>query len=168
MKKILFLLVAVACFSVANAQKGQMAAGVNLNMGFAYGTITADGGSFSNFGIGAKFQYSFTDHIRVEPAFTYYLKKNYLSMWDFMANVHYIFPMANDKLNIYPLAGLGVLGAKASALGFSASTTNFGINLGGGVEYKLTESIALGAEIKYQIVSDYGHLGLQIGATYLF
>lgn len=139
-----------------------MAAGVNLNLGFAYP------GSYSNFGIGAKFQYSFTDHIRVEPAFTYYFKKDYLSMWDFMANVHYVFPMANDKLNLYPLAGLGVLGVKASVLGYSASTTNFGVNLGGGVEYKVAKSIALGAEIKYQIVADYGHLGLQIGATYRF
>lgn len=162
MKRILFLLVAVMTFSVANAQKGQMAAGVNLDLGFGYP------GSYSNIGIGAKFQYSFTDHIRVEPAFAYYFKKDYLSMWDFMANVHYVFPMANDKLNIYPLAGLGVLGVKASVLGYSASTTNFGVNLGGGVEYKISKSIALGAELKYQIVADYGHLGLQIGATYLF
>lgn len=51
---------------------------------------------------------------------------------------------------------------------YSASTTNFGVNLGGGVEYKVSKKIAVGAEIKYQIVSNYGHLGLQIGATYLF
>lgn len=163
MKKLFFILVAVVCFSVANAQeKGSMAAGVNLNLGFAYP------GSYSNVGLGAKFQYSFTDHIRIEPAFTYFFKKDYLSMWDLMANVHYVFPMANDKLNLYPLAGLGVLGAKASVLGYSSSTTDFGINLGGGVEYKITKSIALGAEVKYQIVSDYGHMGIQIGATYRF
>lgn len=163
MKKFLFLLAAVLCFSVANAQKGQMAAGVNLNFGCAY-----DGGSYNNIGIGAKFQYSFSNHFRVEPAFTYYLKKDHLSMWDLMVNCHYVFPMAENRFNLYPIAGLGVLGAKASALGFSASTTNFGVNLGGGAEYKISDSIALGAELKYQIVSDYGHLGVQIGVTYLF
>ncbi len=166
MKRFFVILVAVLCFSAINAEaqeKGQMAAGVNFNLGAGYG------GGYSNFGIGAKFQYSFTDHIRVEPAFTYYFKKDYLSMWDFFANVHYVFGMANDRLNLYPLAGVGVLGAKASVLGFSASTTNFGINLGGGVEYKLSDKFALRAEIKYAIVGNaYGHLGVQIGATYLF
>lgn len=162
MKKLLLLVAAVLCFSAASAQKGQMAAGVNLDLGFGYP------GSYSNIGIGAKFQYSFTDHIRIEPAFTYYLKKDLISMWDLMANVHYVFPMANNKLNLYPLAGLGVLGVKFGEGEYSASTTNFGVNLGGGVEYKVSKKIAVGAEIKYQIVSNYGHLGLQIGATYLF
>ena len=166
MKRILIILAAIFCFAIVNAEaqeKGQMAAGVNFNLGAGYG------GGYSNFGIGAKFQYSFTDHIRVEPAFTYYFKKDYLSMWDFFANVHYVFGMANDKLNLYPLAGIGVLGAKASVLGYSASNTNFGVNLGGGVEYKLSDKFALGAEIKYAIVGNsYGHLGVQIGATYLF
>lgn len=106
MKKLLLLVAAVLCFSAASAQKGQMAAGVNLDLGFGYP------GSYSNIGIGAKFQYSFTDHIRIEPAFTYYLKKDLISMWDLMANVHYVFPMANDKLNLYPLAGLGGTGGE--------------------------------------------------------
>lgn len=163
MKKVLFLLAAVLCFSVANAQKGQMAAGVNLNFGLAY-----EVGSYNNIGLGAKFQYSLSDHFRLEPAFTYYLKKDNLSMWDLMVNCHYLFPLAQDRLNLYPIAGLGVLGAKASALGYSASTTKFGINLGGGAEYKISQSIALGVELKYQIVADYGHLALQLGVTYLF
>ncbi len=166
MKRILIILLAVVCFSAINAEaqeKGQMAAGVNFNLGTGY-----DGG-YSNYGIGAKFQYSLTDNIRIEPAFTYHFEKDYLSMWDLFANVHYLFGMANDKLNLYPLAGVGVLGAKASVLGYSASTTNFGLNLGGGAEYKLSDNIALGAEVKYAIVGDgYSHLGVQIGATYSF
>ncbi len=161
-QKILLFFAAVMCFSIASAQQGQMAAGVNVDMGFGYP------GSYSNVGIGAKFQYSITDNIRIEPAFTYFLKKDYISMWDLMANVHYVLPMAGDKLNIYPLAGLGVLGVKAGEGKYSVSSTNFGINLGGGAEYKITEKIALGAEIKYQIVSDYNHLVIQIGATYSF
>ncbi len=163
MKKFFFLLAAVMCFSVANAQKGEMAAGVNFNFVLGYS------GSYSNIGVGVKYQYSFTDHIRVEPAFTYYFEKDLVSMWDIMANVHYIFRVANDKLNLYPLAGIGVLGAKASAYGYSASTTNFGVNLGGGVEYNLAEHWAIGAEIKYRIISNsWSHLGLQLGATYRF
>ncbi len=162
MKRLFLLLAAVMCFSVANAQKGEMGVGANVNFGFGYT------GGYSNIGVGLKYQYSFTDHIRVEPAFTYYFKKDYISMWDAMANVHYVFHLANDKLNLYPLAGLGVMGVKASVLGYSASETKFGFNLGGGVEYKVAKAVAVGAEVKYQIVSGYGHLGVQIGATYLF
>ncbi len=163
MKRLLLLLAAVMCFSVANAQKGEMAAGVNFNFGTAYT------GAYSNMGVGLKYQYSITDHLRIEPAFTYYFKKDYISMWDVMANVHWVFRMVDNKLNLYPLVGLGVLGAKASVFGYSASTTNFGINLGGGVEYKVHEHIAIGAELKYAIVGNsYSHLGIQVGATYLF
>lgn len=163
MKKILMLFVAAMFISAASAQeKGQMAAGVNLNFGFGYA------GSYSNIGIGAKYQYSFTDHLRIEPAFTYFFKKDFLSTWDFMANVHYVFPIAQKKMTVYPLLGVGVFGAKVKVLGVSASDTNFGLNIGGGYEYCLKENIALGAELKYQVVSGYGHLGIQIGAKYVF
>ncbi len=166
MKRFLMILVAAFCVSTmaVNAQqKGQMAAGVNFDLGLAYS------GGYSNFGIGAKFQYSFTDNLRVEPAFTYYFKKDYLSMWDFMANVHWVFKLKNEKFTVYPLVGLGVVGTRASVWGYSASTTNFGLNLGGGADYAITKDIAVGAELKYAIVGNANsHLGIQIGAKYLF
>ena len=111
MKKLLFVLTAIMCLSVVsvNAQsKGDMAAGVNLNLGFAYGNdmTTEDGGDFSNIGIGAKFQYNITDPIRLEAAFNKFLKKDYISMYDFMVNAHYLFGIGN--LTVYPAVGLGV------------------------------------------------------------
>ncbi len=167
MKKLLLIIVAMLFVSAASAQKGTMSAGLNFNYGFAY-----TGGEFSNIGIGAKFQYSFTDHLRVEPAFTYYLKKDYISVWDFMANVHYLILKPENKFNFYPAAGLGVVGVKVSIkeLGedFSASSTKFGFNIGGGAEYKLSEAFSLGAEIKYHIVSGFNHAVIQVGVKYNF
>ncbi len=163
MKRFLLLLAAVFCFSAANAQKGEMGAGINLNVGLGYG------GGYNNIGIGAKYQYSFTDHIRVEPAFAYYFKKDYLSMWDVTANVHYVFRLVDNKLNLYPLAGIGVTGIKAGVSNlYSASVTKFEANVGGGVEYKVHKNIAIGAEFKYRIITYYSNFGIQIGATYLF
>ena len=48
-------------------EKGEMGTGVNLS----YGTKSG----FSNFGIGAKFQYNIIDNLRIEPSATYFLKK---------------------------------------------------------------------------------------------
>ena len=167
MKKFVVFLMALMCMTVAQAQvKGNMAAGVNLDMGFGYD------GDYDNMGIGVKFQYSVTDQIRVEPTFVHYFEKNYLTMNEFMVNAHYLFPMMEGKLNVYPLAGLGLVTTKVevSFLGIteSAKESDFGLDLGGGAEYKLTDNISLGAELKYYLVGDWNHLGLQIGATYAF
>lgn len=164
MKKFVLFVMAVMCMAVGQAQvKGDMAAGVNLNMGFGYD------GDYDNTGVGVKFQYSVTDQIRVEPAFIHYFEKNHLSMTEFMANVHYLFPLMDGKLNAYPLAGLGLVTAKVDIPYFgSESDSNFGFNLGGGAEYKITGNIGIGAELKYYVAGDWNHIGLQIGATYAF
>ena len=160
------MLIIVAALRVSVAgyaqEKGSMAAGANLNLGFAYD------GDYNNVGIGFKYQYSVTDQIRIEPEFTYFFKKDYVSMWDLMVNAHYIFKVADNKVNLYPIVGLGVLGTKASYYGYSSSDTDLGVNLSGGAEYRLTPNIIVGAELKYQLASDWDHLGLQVGVTYSF
>lgn len=139
-------------------EKGDMGAGVNLSYG------TKDG--FSNFGIGAKFQYNILDNLRIEPSATYFLKKDYVSMWDVNANVHYLFGLG-EKFNLYPLAGLAFVGWKFGD-GDSVSDTKFGFNIGAGGEYLLTEKFALNLEIKYQIVSDLDRPIFSLGAAYKF
>ena len=89
-------------------------------------------------------------------------------MTEFIVNAHYLFPMLDGKLNAYPLAGLGLVTSKVEIFGFSESESNFGLDLGGGVEYKLIDNFSLGAELKYYIVGDWNHIGLQLGVTYAF
>ena len=170
MKKLFILILAAVCsLSTVNAQtKGDMAAGINFGMGFGYDEITYDGESFNNISIGAKFQYNVLDKLRLEPSFNYYLEKDHISMWDFMVNAHYLFPALNNKVNFYPLAGIGMYGTKVSYGGFSSSDSDFALDFGGGAEYKLTDQISVGAELKYYIVPDMSHLCFNIGATYAF
>lgn len=163
-RKAMFVLVAtlVAC-SVNAQEKGDMAAGLNLSYG------TKDG--FSNFGIGAKFQYNLTDAFRIEPSATYFLKKDNVNMWDINANVHYLFHVG-DSFVIYPLAGLTFVGWKVSVewedMGASASETKFGANLGAGAQYWLTSSFGLNLEAKYQIVSNIDRPIFSLGAVMKF
>jgi outer membrane protein X len=138
-------------------QKGDKAAGGNLVFG--------SGNSYSNIGIGAKFQYSVTDPIRLEGSFTYFLEKDYVSMWDLSVNGHYLFPVA-DKVTVYPLAGLGILGTKVD-FGFgSSSDSNLGVNLGGGADFKLSDRVILNAELKYKTGDVWDRLLLSAGVAF--
>ncbi len=149
----------------ATAQdKGDMAAGVNLNLGA--------GDGLTNFGIGLEYQWNVIDNLRLEPSFTYFIKKDYISMWDISANVHYQFQLA-ERFDLYPLAGLSVMGVKASYdTGFygkvSASDTDFGVNLGVGCDYDLSERLALNLEAKYRISGNWGRFIIGIGVGYKF
>ncbi len=161
MKKLLVIaLMAVIGFSVnAQSQKGDMAAGVNLSLG--------TGSGFTNFGIGAEFQWNITDAIRLEPSVNYFLESDFVSMWDINVDAQYVFDVAN-KLEVYPFVGLTVLGAKADVWGYSASSTNFGANIGAGTQYWFTDKIAASLEVKYQLVSDFDRVVLSLGAAYKF
>lgn len=160
-RKVAVIAIALVTMSIAvNAQeKGDMAAGGNLVLG--------SGNSFTNIGIGAKFQYNVTNPLRLEGSFTYFLTKNNHTMWDLNANAHWLFPVA-DKVMVYPLAGLGILHHGVSILGYSVSSSDIALNLGGGIDYKLTDKLVLNAELKYKISDLWDRLLLSAGLAYKF
>ena len=147
----------------ASAQAGDKAVGAQLVFGSETNSI----------GFGVKGQYYFTDQIRGEASFDYFLKNKGISMWDINANVHYLFDVAN-KVKVYPLAGLGYTNwsYKYEYPGHSViegSDGRLAINLGGGAEYELTKDLSVNAELKYQIVSNnYSQLVLGVGVAYKF
>jgi outer membrane protein X len=154
----------VACLAVtmsmAAQSKGDMAVGGNLVIG--------TGDSYTNIGISPKFQYNVTDPIRLEGSLTFFLKKDYISFWDISVNGHYLFPVA-DQITVYPLAGLGIFGWKTDYFGLgSASGSDLCVNLGGGIDFKLTDQVFLNAELKYKIVNNWNRLLLSAGVAYKF
>jgi outer membrane protein X len=178
-KRVAIVAIALVTMSVAASaqEKGDMAAGANLAVGM--------GDSFTNFGLGAKFQYNVINPLRLEAAFTYFLPKKQgisglaessISMWDLGVNAHWLFPVAS-KIAVYPLAGLGLLGTSASAdvdLGewgsydASASASEFGFNLGGGIDLKLAEKLILNAEAKYKIGGTWKRFIISVGVAFRF
>lgn len=178
MKKLFVLMSFIALgMSSAFAQKGEKAVGVNLG----YGT------EISNLGIGAKFQYGITDAIRAEASFDYFLKKDFVSMWDVNLNAHYLFPVA-DKFKVYPLVGLTYTNWKLDGFDisygfdnaeldeeygddFSADSSNtgkFGVNLGAGAEYSINSNLSINFEVKYQLISDFNQAVFGLGVAYKF
>jgi outer membrane protein X len=175
MKRVFFKRVAIAaiavltmCVAAGAQEKGDMAAGGSLVLG--------SGDSFTNIGVGAEFRYNVTNPLRLEGSFTYFLKKDYLTMWDLSVNGHWLFPVA-DRITVYPLAGLGILnygydysvdlGGWGSYDG-SGSTSDFAFNLGGGIDLKLTDKLILNAELKYKISDVWDRLLLSAGVAYKF
>ena len=144
MKK-LFLTLCVALFSVgAFAQeKGEMAVGGSLNFNT----------KASMFGIGARYQYFIIDNLRGDGEFTYYFKKDGVSMFTILASANYLFNVA-DKINVYPIAGLGFAHSSTSFEGHeSVSSTNFIGQIGAGAQYDFTDKIAGNFDAKLQ----FGH-----------
>jgi outer membrane protein X len=94
-------------------------------------------------------------------------------MWDLSVNGHWLFPVG-DKLTVYPLAGLGILNSGASvSLGYgfgdvSTSASYFAFNLGGGLDYKLTDKLTGNVELKYKIADIWDRLLLSAGVAYRF
>jgi outer membrane protein X len=177
-KKVAIVAIAVLTMNVAALaqEKGDMAVGANLAMG--------TGNGITNFGLGAKFQYNVLDPLRLDGSFTYFLPKTEgagfaeakTSMWDFSVNAHWLLPLGGS-LTVYPLAGLGILGVSSSVEadlgGFgsydaSASASEFGFNLGGGIDFKLTEKLILNAEVKYKICGTWSRLLISAGLAYKF
>ncbi|MDR0969367.1 MAG: porin family protein [Lentimicrobiaceae bacterium] len=170
LKKIAITAIAILTMSLPAIaqQKGDMAAGAQLAIGM--------GDEITNFGIGAKFQYNVTDPIRLEGSFTFFMPKEQVadvkvSFWDLNVNAHYLFPIAN-QITVYPLAGLGIQGCKVKTSygGYSASASDsdIAINLGGGIDYALTDQLVLNGELKYKISGDWDRFIISVGVAYRF
>ena len=161
--KVFSLSLLVLALSIGSAQaqfKGDKAVGANIAFG--------SGDNFSNLGLGAKFLYNITDPIRLEGAFTYFLKKDYVSMMDISVYGHYLFP-AGDKFTAYPLAGVGYYSTKLDFSGIgSTSHGDFAITIGGGVDYRLTSNLILQADVKYKFVDYMDRFIISAGVAFQF
>ena len=153
MKKLLMIAIMALTSMTMSAQAGSTWIGANVNYG-----LHSD---YKNFGIGAKVQWEFIDNVRLDMSGNYFFKKDYLTQWDANLNLHYLIPIGVAK--IYPLAGLTILGSKVE--GFDGDD-DFGVNLGGGVEFPLSETVKLNFEAKYQIVDHWDRPVISAGIAF--
>ena len=189
MKKLFMIaVILMAGVSAAMAQKDVKSVGLNLNYG----------SKIKNLGIGAKFQYGITDAVRGEASFNYFLEKDGMGLWDVNANIHYLFDVAEkikvyplagigyanvksgwgfeydeDYSNeYYSLKSRNswedYSDNEEDTEGGSATSGEIVVNLGVGAEYQLNEKWSVGAELKYQVISNFNQLAIGVGLTYKF
>ena len=156
-KRISVIAVALVALTVTTASaqvKGQSAVGGGLVFN------TDDGPTV---GLNFKYQYNITNPLRLEPSFTYFFKDNNVSLWDISVNLHYLFDVGSDFV-LYPLAGFGIYGVNVSGGG---SDTDFGLNLGGGVDYHFDSNWFANFQIKFAI-KDGSTALIGLGVGYKF
>lgn len=144
--------------AMAQTEKGEMGAGLNL----LYGT------EIGNLGVGAKYRYSISDELRAEATVDYLFKHKHNSMVDANINFEYILPVQSADIITYPILGVGFGSKHSCHIKATELTTGtpvlldkkqnqgiVGINAGWGAEYNITEKAALTVEAQYQFFNQH-------------
>lgn len=157
--------------------------GIAISLGFIFSTqaqeetriggFLAYGTEIKNVGIGVNAEFPIIENLTISPGFIYYLpKKEYgikVNWFEVNANANYYF-ISQDNMSVYGLGGLNYSSVKVSVdatwMGnYSASDGRFGLNLGGGINFKIGGSLIPFAELKYVII-DGGQLVAGAGVKF--
>ena len=137
------LLVSCAVLFPVAAQEGTMGSGIDL----FHTILKADhGDDLNTFGIGLRYQYCFSDQLRLDNGVNIAFEKKDINTWNTFAELEYLIP--TGTIYVYPLAGVmyGNIKHRGSDIGREAS---FGFNFGGGVDIPVAYALTFNAEAKY-------------------
>ena len=154
---------------VFSQEKGDMAIGGN----FVFTGNRYDRSMNTRMGVSAKARYNILDAIRAEGELTLFLPKNSVTWVDLSLNGHYLLPIA-DAVTVYPLAGLGIYNWFYTGKGVGYSNHNdVCFNLGGGMDFYITDQLYFNVEAKIKLVNGYYHYGninllVSAGVAYKF
>ncbi|WP_340102695.1 outer membrane beta-barrel protein [Rhodohalobacter sp. 8-1] len=149
MKKLLTILIVTttifttsSLFNFASAQTEE--GDIKIGAGLAFGSGVAAGSLDNDLGIRVDGYYTLKPEIRVGGDFTFYFPKSEgdfeLTVWELNFNGNYIF-LEEDGLMAYGIGGINITGFSqefptGSGVN-SSSDSEFGLNLGAGLEYVL-------------------------------
>lgn len=117
---------------------------------------------------GLYFQYRFIPKFRLSASVDYAFSHNNMDAFFFNLDGHVPFDIA-PKVELYPLAGINFAAYNQHHSDDSSSRVNrFGANVGMGVGFKVTSSLRLGFEGKYQYVKDLSAGVFAVSIGYMF
>lgn len=161
MKKLITITFAILLtgFFAIQAQ-GQIKVGAHLG----YST------DISNVGFGIDGVYSINEKFDIAADLDFYPKKDFVSWTAVNANVHYNFVSSETGPAFYALGGLQMLFATVKIdmgyLGTVEDTnSDFGLNLGGGTCYPVSDKISIFGEAKITIING-SYFNIRGGALY--
>ncbi len=166
MKKLLFTLCLILAGTNAFAQRfdeaesGDWAIGLNVPITWA---------DKVHLGVQPKVQYYVTPRFRSEASFGYYFEASHRIDWDLNLNFHYLFPMKDTGLWIYPILGVQFLHRHQTvSIDDDDNQARVGLNIGAGFQYDIEEHLFVNAETKYTYTNDYDRGNVLIGIGYRF
>jgi len=134
----------------------QLQAQFSLGAGLGYGFDIEEAA------LNIRANYAFTEEWRAAPDFLYYFDgEEGISIYEINLNGHYVY-VDDDGFRSYALGGLNIL---AISIEDFDGDSEVGLNLGNGVEYDFTDSIAGFAELRFAI-QDESQLVLSLGAMF--
>jgi opacity protein-like surface antigen len=170
MKKNIILILALVFSANVFAQQFDPA---NLRAGA--GLVYAS--EINNLGLTFNGVYTFNEVWEGSVGFSHIFEKNMVRYNIVDLDAHYIFYRDEENLSVYGLAGLGFTSWKVTIPGFSwmgnyipettATDTEIGLNLGVGLNYRLTERLNLSPQLRYTIM-DGSYLRIGASVQYLF
>lgn len=191
MKKLLLIICAMTLSLGAFAQKGKSEVGINFDIAPTFSTDPVS----ANIGIGAKYRYSISNKFRLDANFTYFFPSlteldeelfEKIKMWDVSVNIQYLLKI-KDKFTFYPLAGLGYIDVSCNSdynsngnsiqdanhdkdlIDAGGKSHNIVFNVGAGLEYKISDHLNAGLELKYPVmVSHVDPVIFTLGVCYKF
>lgn len=162
MKNLLKTLAAAILFLVVTEASAQ----ISVGGGIVYGT------DINNIGISVNGKYEFNEKWSAAPAFTYFLKKDYVNWSALDLDANYQITELENIGGLYAIGGLNMtfykikydfgFGGYGSSSG-SVTGSNTGLNLGLGLNVPVSEKFMIAPEIKYSISSgSYLRAGVKI------
>ena len=171
---IVMAMLALSTYPALAQEKGYGAVGAHFTGSF--------GSDLTNCGLGAKLQLNFLHPLRIEGSFTTFIRNKNISMFDASLNAHWL-AFLTDKFCIYPLAGAGYYltnlhkpntkygGLETDDDIKSLSAWKVCANLGGGLDFYLTDVVILNFEAKYKYlryIKDASRINISVGIAYMF
>ena len=164
MKTAKRLITALFFFVLAFQVNAQV--GIQAGAGFAFGT-------FSEAGLGLQLNshVEITEEWEGSFSFTYFFAEENFSIWMLDFDAHYVFD-GGDGFYYWPQAGINItsISVDIPAIppffpGSNSTASEFGLSIGGGAEYELSEQISLVGGIKF-VISDADQLVFNATALY--
>ena len=157
MKKLFALTLLLASLFAAQDTFAQIKAGGGLVFG----------SEISQLGIDVRGEYHIDENWVVVPNVNFFFSdKETISVFEVKTTLttinfdgHYLFPMQDDRFDLYPLAGINIsiVNVKNDFNDFDESETELGLNIGGGGQYEINDLLTAFAEIKY-VIGDFDQL----------
>lgn len=123
---------------------------------------------------GLYFQYRFSEHFRLSPDVEYIFRNNDVDGFVVDMNAHVPFDFAGRRVSLYPLAGINYttwsrhFPTSEDGIEASERKKRFGLNVGAGVELRVTSSLRIFGEGKYSWVKNFEAGVFNVGIGYVF
>lgn len=132
---------------------------------------------------GAQFSFRFNRLLRLSPSVEYVFRNDGLDALMVNLNMEFVFPFANGRCDIFPLAGLnfsswnkhdpdaisvGRNGVTYTSDDVSSRVSRFGLNVGAGFGVNISGSLRLSVSGTYTVIQEFHGANISAGIHYRF